>query len=152
MKVFKLFENVSQHSKLNECNNNNNNNNNKDTNGTQFDARPLKGSGAVDDTIIVGDTKQMVDNRFNSIENFLTANGPNAVAAAAAAAQTMRNGLLSAQQQYPALNMLTPCLKDVLLAAQLFRGKHIPIIFSSSFFCFYSSFTRFTSPASCTTV
>lgn len=123
MKVFKLYENVGQqHAKCvpkTECNNNNTSPNNGGAmkRGTTIDDD--------DDTIIVGETNKLLDKHRHrySIENFLTASVPSAVVAAA---ESVRSGLLSVsahQQQYPTLDILTPCLKDVLLAAQLFGGK-----------------------------
>lgn len=122
MKVFKLFENVGQQQTKcvpkSECNNN----------GTGAgggpDARHQTAKRATsidDDTCIVADTQRLMEKRHRySIENFLTGSVPSAVVAAA---ESVRSGLLTAQHQYPALDMLTPCLKDVLLAAQLFGGK-----------------------------
>lgn len=61
--------------------------------------------------------------RYNSIENFLQTNVPNAMVAA----ETARNGFLAAAaaaQQYTPFNLFTPYLKDMFLAAQLIRGNN----------------------------
>lgn len=115
MKTFKLYDNVSQRKKLTECNNNNDKTNGNETNAMFQNHSDTSTTKNTDEHKITNSDIKNSDKRF-SIENFLTTNVPNAVA------ETVRNGLLNAQQ-YPSLNMLTPCLKDMLLAAQLFRGK-----------------------------